>query len=60
MSSFLLLQQCPASLIRLTWIGFVMGGRWSYSCNFVSPGLVQYYSQHFCVVAVKLFLQPFS
>ena len=31
MSSFLLLQQCPACLGRLTWIVFVMGGRWPYS-----------------------------
>ena len=31
MSSSLLLQQCPAYLIRLTWIVFVMGGRWPYS-----------------------------
>ena len=35
MSSFLLLQQCPACLVRLTWIVFVMGSRWSYSCCFV-------------------------
>ena len=27
----LLLQQCPACLVRLTWMVFVMGGRWSYS-----------------------------
>ena len=27
----LLLQQCPACLVRLTWIVFVMGGRWQYS-----------------------------
>ena len=27
MSSSLLLQQCPALLVRLTWIVFVMGGR---------------------------------
>ena len=27
----LLLQQCPACLVRLTWIVFVMGGRWPYS-----------------------------
>ena len=26
MSSFLLLQQCPTCLVRLTWIVFVMGG----------------------------------
>ena len=31
MSSSLLLQQCPACLVRVTWIAFVMGGRWSYS-----------------------------
>ena len=31
MSLSLLLQQCPACLVRLTWIVFVMGGRWSYS-----------------------------
>ena len=27
----LLLQQCPACLVRLTWIVFVIGGRWPYS-----------------------------
>ena len=31
MSSSMLLQQCPACLVRLTWIVFVMGGRWPYS-----------------------------
>ena len=31
MSPSLLLQQCPAGLVRLTWIVFVMGGRWLYS-----------------------------
>ena len=30
-SSCLLLQQCPACLVCLTWIVFVMGGRWPYS-----------------------------
>ena len=30
-SSSLLLQQCPACLVRLTWIVLVMGGRWPYS-----------------------------
>ena len=30
-SSSLLLQQCSACLVRLTWIAFVMGGRWPYS-----------------------------
>ena len=31
MSSSLLLQQCPACLVRLTCLVFVMGGRWPYS-----------------------------
>ena len=31
MSSSLLLQQCPACLVCLTWIVFLMGGRWPYS-----------------------------
>ena len=44
----LLLQQCPACLVRLTWIVFVMGGRWP--CRVLLPGLVQYCSQHFCVI----------
>ena len=35
MSSSLLLQQCPACLVRLSWIVFEMGGRWPYSWCFV-------------------------
>ena len=35
MSSSLILQQCPACLVRLTWIVFAMGGRWPYSWCFV-------------------------
>ena len=30
MSSSLLLQQCAACLLRLTWIVFMIGGRWPY------------------------------
>ena len=30
-SPSLVLQQCPACLVRLTWIVFVIGGRWPYS-----------------------------
>ena len=53
MSSSLLLQQCPACLVRLAWIVFVMGGRWPYSwCRVLPPGLVQYCSQHSCVIDV--------
>ena len=35
MSSSLLLQQYPACLAHLTWIVFMMGGRWLYSWCFV-------------------------
>ena len=31
MSSSLLLQQCLACLVRLSWIVFAIGGRWPYS-----------------------------
>ena len=31
MSSSLLLQQCPACLVHLTWIVFVMGSMWPHS-----------------------------
>ena len=31
MSSSLLLQQCPACLVHLSWIVFMMGGRYAYS-----------------------------
>ena len=47
MSSSLLLQQCPACLVRLTWIVFVIGGRWQYNWC-----LVGFCSQHSCVIAV--------
>ena len=35
MSSFLLLQQCPACLFRLIWMVLEMRGRWPYSRCFV-------------------------
>ena len=35
MSSSLLFKQCPACLVCLTWIVFMMGGKWPYSCCFV-------------------------
>ena len=49
MSSSLLLQQCPACLVRLTWIDFVIGGRWPYSwcpVGVLLPGLVEDCTQH--------------
>ena len=35
MNSSLSLQQCPACLVRLTWIVFVMGSKWPYIYCFV-------------------------
>ena len=35
MSLSLPLQQCPTCLVCLTWIVFMMSGRWPYSCCFV-------------------------
>ena len=55
MSSSLLLQQCPACLARLTCIVFCDGRQVAVqlvSCGVLSPGLVQYCSQHSCVIAV--------
>ena len=55
MSLSLLLQQCPACLVRLTWIVFMIGVRWLYSWCLVGccpPGLVQDCSQHSCVIAI--------
>ncbi len=58
-SSSLLFQQFPACLVRLTWIVFVMAVQLGL-CGVLPPGLVQNCSHHFCIVAVKPFLHPFS
>ena len=44
MSSPLLLQQFPACLVRLSWMVFVMGGRWPYNCCFVCCCLQELFS----------------
>ena len=44
MSSSLLLQQCPACLVRLTLRVFVTDGRWPYRCCFVGCGLQDLFS----------------
>ena len=41
MSSYLLLQQCPACLVRLAWIVFVMGVRWLYSLCLVGTDYIK-------------------
>ena len=53
MSSSLLFQQCPACLVRLPWIVFVMGGRRLVPCGVLPPELVQYCAQHSCVIALS-------
>ena len=72
MSSSLLLQQCPACLVHLTWIVFVMGGRWPYSwclvgcChqdlfniahNILVKLLSSFFSSHFVSIQV---VHPYS
>ena len=54
MSSALLLQQCRACLVRLTWIVFVIGGRWPYSWC-----LVECCRQDLFSIASKTFLCNF-
>ena len=50
MSSSLLLQQCPACLVRLTWIVFVIGGRWPYSWCLVGCCCQDLFSTQECCV----------
>ena len=45
-SSSLLLQQCPAHLVPLIWMVFVMGGKLPYRCCFVECCLYDSYSNH--------------
>ena len=44
MSSSLLLQQCPAYLVRLTWTVIVMGRKWQYTCCFVGCCLLDLFN----------------
>ena len=55
MSSSLLLQQWLACLVCLTWIVFMMGGRWPYSWCLVGCCHLDLFNiarQHSCVIAV--------
>ena len=52
MSSSLLLQQCPACLVRLTLIVFVIGGRWPYIWGFVGCCLQELFK-----IARSIFVQ---
>ena len=63
MSSSLLLQQCAASLVRLTLIVFVMGSRWPYNWCFVGCCLQDLFSIARSILVQlpsSFFLQPFS
>ena len=54
-TSSLLLQQCPACLVRLAWIVFVMGGRWPFSWCLMRcccEHLLNKSWRHSCVIAV--------
>ena len=53
MSSTLILHQCPACLVRLTWIVFVMDGKWPYSCCFVGCCLQNLFNIT-CIILVQL------
>ena len=53
MSSSILLQVCPTCLVRLTWIVFVMGGKWPHNCYFVGCCLQDLFNIA-CSVLVKL------
>ena len=62
MSSSQLLQQCPAYLVCLTWIVFVMGGRWPYSWCLVECCRqdllnIYFFSSHLVTVQV---MHPYS
>ena len=52
MGSSLLLQQCSACLIGLTWIVFVMGGKWSYRYSFKA-----FYLQTLFSIACSILVQ---
>ena len=58
LSSSLLLQQCPACLVRLTWRLFVMGGRWLYNWCFVGCCCQDLFNIA-CVIAVYLLFESF-
>ena len=49
MSSFLLLQQCPASLVHVIWMVW-MGGEWPYSCCFVGCCFQDLFNIAYCIL----------
>ena len=55
MSSSFLLQQCPACLVRLTLIFFVMGGSWPYSRSCTAN-----YGQHDRLIDFNMLLKSIN
>ena len=66
MSSSLLLQQCPACLVRLPWIVFLVGGRWPYSwclvgcCSLTTFAIKERYIVPSKPVIRAWFIQPYT
>ena len=54
-TSSLLFQQCPACLVRLTWIVLEMGGKWQYSSFFMGCCFHDLFS-----IAPSILVQPLS
>ena len=60
MSLFTLPQQCPACLVRLTWIVFVMGGKWPYRCCFVGCYLQDLFNIAHSILVVLLWTPTYG
>ena len=60
MSSYLLLPQCPGFSNLYSFRDGRQVAVYFVPCGVLPPGLVQYCSQHSCVIAVQLLLEPFS
>ena len=52
MSSSLLLQQCPACLVRLIWMVVEMGGKCTYSCYFLGCCFVDIFNIAHCILVL--------
>ena len=56
-SSSLLLQQCPACLVRLILIVFLTSGRWPYSCCFVGCYLFIGKYMYMCTLCMYMYIR---
>ena len=60
MSSSLPLQQCPACLVRLTWIVFVIGSRWPYSWCLVGCCRQDLFTSPCICTYINMFTHPYT